>query len=170
MMKKGLKNTQEIREYTRLLKNFYGELYSYVIVNGGLVLFWLFSGAGYFWPIWVIAIWGISLLIKASKLHIIDSFFYEQCHSLREKFLFLKKDWEEEKTRELVERLKREGVLEEENKAHAASKTAPTPSAKPAAAAPKRVAIKKAAVKKSRPAAKKVPARKPVAKKTAPKK
>lgn len=118
-MKQTLKTEHDVQAYTRLLKNFYGELYSYVIMNGGFVLVWLFGGAGYFWPIWIIVIWGISLLIKASKLHIIDSFFYEQCHAVRERVLFFKKDWEEEKTREIVKKLQQDGVLK-----HAAEKSA----------------------------------------------
>lgn len=118
IMKQTLKTEHDVQTYTRLLKNFYGELYSYVIMNGGFVLVWLFGGAGYFWPIWIIVIWGISLLIKASKLHIIDSFFYEQCHAVRERVLFFKKDWEEEKTREIVKKLQQDGVLK-----HAAEKS-----------------------------------------------
>lgn len=103
-MVKSLKNKQDIETYARLLKNFYGELYSCVIVNAGLILIWLLTGAGYFWPIWPIVVWGISLLIKASKLEIIDHGFYEQCDALRERFLFLKKDWEEEKVQEMLDK------------------------------------------------------------------
>jgi hypothetical protein len=37
----------------------------YVIVNALLVVIWAASGAGYFWPIWPIAGWGIGLAFHA---------------------------------------------------------------------------------------------------------
>jgi hypothetical protein len=40
------------------------QLRLYVIVNAILVLVWLGSGRGSFWPIYPIAFWGISLLIQ----------------------------------------------------------------------------------------------------------
>lgn len=35
----------------------------YVIVNALLVGIWLLNGGGYFWPGWVLAIWGIALVM-----------------------------------------------------------------------------------------------------------
>jgi len=37
----------------------------YVVVNGLVVLTWAFTGSGYFWPAWLIAIWGAGLLLQA---------------------------------------------------------------------------------------------------------
>jgi hypothetical protein len=37
----------------------------YVIVNALLVVIWAASGAGYFWPIWPIAGWGVGLALNA---------------------------------------------------------------------------------------------------------
>lgn len=42
--------------------------FSYIAVNAGLILIWLINGMGYFWPIWPIVWWGLSLLIQAWKL------------------------------------------------------------------------------------------------------
>ncbi len=40
-------------------------LISYLAVNGMLVIIWALTGAGYFWPIWLIGLWGIGLVINA---------------------------------------------------------------------------------------------------------
>ncbi len=37
----------------------------YVVVNTMLVVIWAISGAGYFWPIWPIAGWGVGLAFNA---------------------------------------------------------------------------------------------------------
>jgi protein-S-isoprenylcysteine O-methyltransferase Ste14 len=37
----------------------------YVMVNILLVVVWAFSGGRYFWPVWVIAGWGIGLVMHA---------------------------------------------------------------------------------------------------------
>jgi hypothetical protein len=41
---------------------------AYVAVNLFLVVVWLFTGAGYFWPGWVIAGWGVALLLDAASV------------------------------------------------------------------------------------------------------
>jgi hypothetical protein len=38
---------------------------AFVAVNVLLVAIWAFSGAGYFWPAWVIAWWGFALVMKS---------------------------------------------------------------------------------------------------------
>ena len=35
-------------------------------VNALLVAIWAFAGAGYFWPAWVIAWWGLALVLKTA--------------------------------------------------------------------------------------------------------
>lgn len=37
----------------------------YVVVNGFVTLAWFFTGAGYFWPAWLMAPWGAGLLLQA---------------------------------------------------------------------------------------------------------
>ena len=39
---------------------------AYLAVNVLLVAIWAFSGAGYFWPAWVIAWWGFALVMSSS--------------------------------------------------------------------------------------------------------
>ena len=154
----NLKSMEDAKRYARLLKNFYGELYTYILTNAALVFVWfVFLGSGHFWPIWIILIWGASLFIKASKLHIIDHAIYKECDTLRERFLFMKKDWEERKVEQLVRRAKENGLFDDakETNTKASLKNSPTEQ-KP-----------KAVVKKSaKPATKKVPAKKPAAKKS----
>ena len=45
---------------------------SYLIVNVFLVLVWAISGRGYFWPGWVMARWGVLLLLDACKLYCVS--------------------------------------------------------------------------------------------------
>lgn len=36
----------------------------YVVVNGLVVIVWLFTGRGYFWPAWMMAAWGAGLILQ----------------------------------------------------------------------------------------------------------
>ncbi len=38
---------------------------SYIVVNGFLVIVWAMTGAGYFWPAWVMVGWGVGLVFHA---------------------------------------------------------------------------------------------------------
>lgn len=38
-------------------------LFVYLVVNTMLLLVWAFTGAGFFWPVFVIAFWGMGLVI-----------------------------------------------------------------------------------------------------------
>jgi len=41
---------------------------TYAVVNAALIVIWLATGMGQFWPIWSILGWGISLSIHSWKL------------------------------------------------------------------------------------------------------
>jgi hypothetical protein len=41
----------------------------YVLVNTMLVVIWATTGAGYFWPIWVMAIWGIGVILNGYSVY-----------------------------------------------------------------------------------------------------
>ncbi|HSL67362.1 MAG TPA: 2TM domain-containing protein [Actinomycetota bacterium] len=60
---------QELRERAveRLRKKseFRAHLLSYVLVNGFLVIIWAITGASFFWPVFLIAGWGIGLVFHA---------------------------------------------------------------------------------------------------------
>jgi hypothetical protein len=44
-------------------RKFRGDVMAYVVINAFLVGIWALSGFGYFWPIWVIAAWGVLLVL-----------------------------------------------------------------------------------------------------------
>ncbi|MAP24920.1 MAG: hypothetical protein CMM87_05240 [Rickettsiales bacterium] len=160
---KTMNSKEEAQRYARLLKNFYGELYSYILANAAIIFLWALFDGGHFWPIWIILIWGATLVVKASKLHIIDHSIYTECDKLRDKFLFMKKDWEERKVEQLVKRAEDKGLFKEKKADTASSTKAASAPEKPAATTDKSAA--KAPAKK--PAVKKAPAKKPAAKKPA---
>lgn len=45
------------------------DIAAYVVINIFLVAVWAFSGKGYFWPGWVMAGWGVLLLLDAWNLY-----------------------------------------------------------------------------------------------------
>jgi hypothetical protein len=47
---------------------FRGDVVAYVVVNAFLIGIWAFNGQGYFWPGWVLAGWGVGLLLDAWNL------------------------------------------------------------------------------------------------------
>jgi hypothetical protein len=49
----------------RRRRNLNNQFRLYVVVNVVLVLVWLGSDRGFFWPIYPVAFWGLSLLIQA---------------------------------------------------------------------------------------------------------
>ena len=40
-----------------------GGLVAYVVINTFLVAVWAMTGAGYFWPAWLIVGWGVGMLL-----------------------------------------------------------------------------------------------------------
>ena len=61
---------EEARKRLQSKRDFRTDLLAYVVVNSFLVGVWAFTGAGYFWPAWVLAGWGVGLV-----LHGYDVFF-----------------------------------------------------------------------------------------------
>jgi hypothetical protein len=46
-------------------RKFRADLVAYVVINTFLIGVWVASGMGYFWPAWVLAGWGVLLLLDA---------------------------------------------------------------------------------------------------------
>jgi hypothetical protein len=53
----------EARKQVEKRRNLQGGLVAYVVVNTFLVFVWAISGGGYFWPAWVIAGWGVGMVL-----------------------------------------------------------------------------------------------------------
>ena len=56
---------QHARKRVQARRDFGAHLVSYLVVNAFLILVWAVTGAGYFWPIWVIGGWGVGLALHA---------------------------------------------------------------------------------------------------------
>lgn len=91
-----LKTDEHVRGYVRRLGHFYRQITLYALVNIGLILVWLLSGEGYFWPIWVIIAWGIPLFIQAIELKLTPKPLQDVVCSFMHKLPFMKSGWEEE--------------------------------------------------------------------------
>lgn len=47
----------------RARRDFASNVVGYFVVNAVLVVIWAVGGRGYFWPAWIIGIWGVLLLL-----------------------------------------------------------------------------------------------------------
>ena len=73
------------------LRDFYGNLLTYIGVNILLIIINLVTSPGHLWFYWVTIFWGFAVLIHALKVFIL-------------KGRFLGKDWEEKKIKEIMEK------------------------------------------------------------------
>lgn len=58
------------RAKTRVEKKrkYRADLVAYVVINAFLIVVWAITGRGYFWPGWVLGVWGVFLLLSAWDL------------------------------------------------------------------------------------------------------
>ena len=56
---------EQARRRLESRREFTSHLVAYVVINAFLVGIWLTTGAGYFWPLWVLGGWGVGLLLHA---------------------------------------------------------------------------------------------------------
>ena len=45
--------------------DFWAHLVTYVVFNGAMVVVWYVTGHGYFWPGWLLGLWGAGLVMHA---------------------------------------------------------------------------------------------------------
>lgn len=131
---------EEVRRYVIKLKGFYSQVSVYAFVNVCLIFIWLFSGAGAFWPIWNIVIWGVVLGFQALKIGLFPKEVQQFMDAVMEKLPFLKGDWEDKQVK---------GIMKEEPTSKAEMAKAAAKTEKKAKASPKKNATtKKPAAKK----------------------
>jgi len=56
---------EQARRRVERRRKFFGDLVAYVVINAFLIGVWATTGFGYFWPGWVLAGWGVLLLLDA---------------------------------------------------------------------------------------------------------
>ena len=90
---------EEVRKRVKALKRFYMDLINFVLINAVLVLIWFtFDKTGTFWPKYVMVVWGVALLFRASRMGITPMMFHQSS--------FLSHEWEEKKVKEILRRHK----------------------------------------------------------------
>jgi hypothetical protein len=52
-------------ERLKARRDFWAHLVAYVVFNGAMVLVWYVTGHGYFWPGWLLGLWGAGLVMHA---------------------------------------------------------------------------------------------------------
>ncbi len=139
------KNQDDLKHYVERLKSFYNEFYCFLIVVASTLLIWFLSGGGYFWPVWIMVLWGMPLFFKSSKLGVLDGSYYKLFCSLRNQLPFLKKSWEEEKLHELQKSMNSKTV----NAQKTTAKEAPAKKVTAKKIAAKKQTVSKAVTKKA---------------------
>ncbi len=86
---------EEVRKKVKALKMFYKDLINFAIVNSVLILIWLtFDRTGTFWPKYVMLVWAIALVLRASRSGVTPLMFHRSS--------FLSPEWEEKKVKEIM--------------------------------------------------------------------
>ncbi len=132
----------EIRARVKALRNFYRDSIYSALMSLGVIIIWAFSGGGYFWPIFVIVVFAISLIQKALDIGVFPK--------LTELLPFVDEKWEEQQVSALLQ--KKEGKKEAsstETSSPAIKVASATVSAPKKKAPAKKIPQKKAALKKT---------------------
>jgi 2TM domain len=56
---------ERARRRVQTKRDFASHVVAYAVINAFLVGIWAFTGAGYFWPAWVLGGWGAGLVLHA---------------------------------------------------------------------------------------------------------
>ena len=54
---------ERARERVQARREFASHAVAFVVINGFLVAAWVITGGGYFWPAWILAGWGVGLVL-----------------------------------------------------------------------------------------------------------
>lgn len=60
---------KQARKQLEKRRDFATHAVAYVVINLVLVGIWALTGAGYFWPAWVILGWGVGLVLNARDVY-----------------------------------------------------------------------------------------------------
>jgi hypothetical protein len=60
---------QAARKSLERKRKFVGDVAAYIVINAFLIVIWAVDGAGYFWPGWVLAGWGVLLMLDAWNVY-----------------------------------------------------------------------------------------------------
>jgi hypothetical protein len=58
------------RKRVQARRDFSSHLVAFVVVNAAFIIIWAFTGGGYFWPAWVIGLWGVGLVLHAWDVYL----------------------------------------------------------------------------------------------------
>jgi hypothetical protein len=61
----GASDRERARKRLQDRRDFGSHVVAYIVVNAFLIGVWAFTGAGYFWPAWVLGGWAIGLVLHA---------------------------------------------------------------------------------------------------------
>jgi hypothetical protein len=57
------------RKRVQARRDFASHLVAYAVINAFLIAVWAITGGGYFWPAWVLAGWGVGLVLHARDVY-----------------------------------------------------------------------------------------------------
>ena len=60
---------ERARKQVERKRRFWGGVVAYVVINLFLIGAWAVTGFGYFWPGWVLAGWGVLIVLDAGKVY-----------------------------------------------------------------------------------------------------
>lgn len=60
----------EARKRLEMKRKFRSDVVAYVVVNAFLIVAWAIAGAGYFWPGWVLAGWGMFIALDGYRIYL----------------------------------------------------------------------------------------------------
>jgi uncharacterized ion transporter superfamily protein YfcC len=60
-----LDEREAARKRIQTRRDFGSHVAAYIVFNTFMVVLWAVTGAGYFWPMWIMAFWGIGIVMHA---------------------------------------------------------------------------------------------------------